>query len=445
MTKKKKENKRQENKKQDINDYNNIRLKKILKIIGLICLGIILIEGILFVIMQYQREQNTTYYEAFSMVDVDGEDRIIAGSSDFRYSSKYDYTNGIEKGRLAKYDKDNKLLWEVMYDDGQNSSFSAVKKIDDGYLVAGSAELTDYEKENNIREALFIKYDLEGNKVWEKHYKTLSDSKFLDILVEDDGYVVIGQSIYENLEIGNHTTGGGIIVKYDLNGEEVWASNYGGNKSGIFSAIAKAKGGYVVVGRDSKDTGITVFYDEKGNRKWVRNYSYTDSDGFKDVIVKDDSIYVFGSKKIWTDTGDADLDAQRNTTNTDALVVKYNTDGKLLFEKSFGGSNYERYQSAYLVEDTFYVVGHFTSHDGELENPSDEEDEMTGLIVKMDLNGEILDKKAYGGKNDDNILYLTIEEDHLLAVGHSRSNDHDLAKSGHNGKDYQGWLFTLDK
>lgn len=430
-------------KKKSIEDRNDLRMKKVLKITVIIAAVILIVEAIIFGLFWYKNYRSTTYYDGNSMVVLDDGYRFVVGSSDFKNSLSVDYTKGIEKGKFAKYDKNGNLLWEKSYDEGFNSTFSAVATLNGFYYVAGSAEFTDYQKENGIREAILIKYDKDGNKVWQQRFTVLSNSRFLDILVEDDGIVVVGQSIYENLELGNHTTGGGIIAKYDFDGNLLWSSNYGGNKSGIFRDVKKVDGGYVTVGRDARDTGIVVFFDETGERKWQRNYSYTDNEGFQSLVVNENDIYVVGSKKIWTDTGNEEIDNQRNAKNTDAVIVKYDINGKMLWEKSFGGSSYERYQNIYLEDNSLYLVGHTTSTDTDLKVTT-VDDKMTGLIVKTDLDGNILTKNIYGGSGNDNLLYLTKEDDHFIAVGLSDSKDGTLKNKKQNGKDYYGQIVTFD-
>lgn len=441
---KKQEKKEQKQKKQEqIEDYQLIRMKKIVKVVAIIAAIVILVEGGAMAWMTYQNWKNSIYYDAYSMVDIHEGNRIVVGSSDFKYSRFVSYTNGLEKGKIAKYDGNGKLLWEKAYDDGNNSTFSAVKVVEDGYLVVGSSEFNEYQITNSIREGIVVKYDFDGNKIWQKRYSLSSNTKFLDLLIVEDGFVVVGQSIYENLELGNKP-GGGVIVKYDFEGNLIWEQNYGGNKSGIFHAISKLGSGFVVVGRDSKDTGITVVFDQDGNRQWVKNYSYTDKEGFCDVVVSNDKIYVVGSKKIWTDTGNEEEDNMRDAKNTDAIVAIYDTTGKLLSEKTFGGSSYERYESITLMDDTLYLVGHMTSMDTDLKIES-HDNSMTGLLVQMDLDGNILSKNTYGGSNEDNLLYLMPMGENMIAVGLSNSRDGSLKGSGQNGKDYWGQVIVFDK
>ena len=289
-----------------------------------------------------------------------------------------------------------------------------------------------------------MKYDFDGNVVWSRRFKALSNTKFTNILVENDGYVVVGQSIYENLELGNHTIGGGIIVKYDLDGNVVWNSNFGGNKSGIFNDIAKVSDGYIVVGKDSKDTGLVVKYNFAGERQWIRNYSYTDTEGFQGVVSNKDEYYVVGSKKIWEDTGDPEKDNARAATNTEALIVKYNSDGTQAWEKTFGGSSYERFYDVLLDGESLYLVGHFTSSDIDVPLKTKNSEMMTGLLVKMDLDGNIIAKNSFGGSNNDNLLNIVKNKDQYLVLGVSNSKDKDLKSYSFNGKDYHGILFAID-
>ena len=443
-------------------------MPKWLKIVFVVCILIIVAELGYMGISMIQRARNTVYYDTTMMGDVDGDSFITVGSSDFKHSKYVDYMDGLVKGKLAKYTSDGKLIWEKTYQDGVsdfvhydtksqelicdedvesksfNSTFYAVKTLSDGYLVAGSAEFSEYQQQNQIREAILVKYDFDGNVLWSRRFKALSNTKFTNILVENDGYVVVGQSIYENLELGNHTIGGGIIVKYDLDGNVVWNSNFGGNKSGIFNDITKVSDGYIVVGKDSKDTGLVVKYNFAGERQWIRNYSYTDTEGFQGVVSNKDEYYVVGSKKIWEDTGDPEKDNARAATNTEALIVKYNSDGTQAWEKTFGGSSYERFYDVLLDGESLYLVGHFTSSDIDVPLKTKNSEMMTGLLVKMDLDGNIIAKNSFGGSNNDNLLNIVKNKDQYLVLGVSNSKDKDLKSYSFNGKDYHGILFAID-
>lgn len=414
------------------------KLKTTLIIIAAICLTIILIEAV-YVIIYRNKNIGIPYYDSINSLAIDDTNIISVGSSDFKYSKTYDYTSGNEKGKLVKYDKDGKVLFEKMYDRGINNTFSSVISVDDGYVVVGSGVFSEKEQEENAREAFIIKYDFEGNIIWEKFYQVVTNTKFNKVIATEDGYIAVGQSIYANMEMGNHTTGGGIIVKYDKDGNVVWYNNHGGMKSGSFNDIVEVDGSFYVVGKDATDSGNIVKFSKDGKYEWHKNYSYTDSIGFTGIAYLNNSLYVVGSKKILTDTSNND----RNTTNTDALMVVYDLDGTKKFEKTFGGTSYDRYNSILAYRGNLYVVGHTSSKDAGFKIDTDGS-LMTGIVVRYDEDGNILKKDILGGSNNDNLTDIITDGACLYISGYSNSGNGNITTNKNNDKDYFGKIVKLD-
>ena len=415
--------------------------KKLIITFAIICSLIILVEGIYVVVKLVEKDRNTIYYDSLNSLVIDNTDIVAVGSSNFRYSKKYNYTKGLEKGKLIKYDKKGKLLFEVMYDKAINNTFSSIISVEDGYIVVGSGVFSEEEQLNGAREAFIIKFTKKGKIVWEKFHQVLSDTKFNKVIETSDGYVVIGQSIYANMEMGNHTTGGGIIVKYDKEGNEVWRNNHGGTKSGNFNDIVEVNGNFYVVGKDGADSGNIVKFNSNGKYEWHKNYSYTDGIGLTGIAYLNNSLYVVGSKKVLPQ--DVKPEDDRSTTNTDSLLVVYNLDGTKKFEKTFGGSNFERYNSILSYNNNLYVIGHTSSKDAGLKVKTDGK-LMTGLVVRYDENGNILKKETYGGSNNDNLTDIVTDGICLYISGYSNSKDGNIITSKNNGKDYFGKVVKLD-
>lgn len=410
-------------------------------IVAIVCAVIIIAEVGYLIYRQIDIDRNTVYYDSLNSLVIDETDIVAVGSSNFRYSKNYSYTKGLEKAKLIKYDKSGKIIFEKMYENGINTTFSSIISVNDGYIVVGSGEFSEEEQKDGAREAIIIKYDKEGNIVWEKYYQVVTNTRFNKVIATSDGYIAIGQSIYANMEMGNHTTGGGIIVKYDFDGNEVWRNNHGGMKSGNFNDIVEVNGDFYVVGKDATDSANVVKFDKNGQYKWHKNYSYTDGIGFTGIAYLDNALYVVGSKKILPEgTGDED---SRNTTNTDALLVKYDLEGKIIFEKNFGGSNYERYNSILAYRNNLYIVGHTTSKDAGLKIVTDGE-LMTGMLVRYDKNGNILKKSSFGGSNNDNLTDIVTDSASIYITAYSNSEDGNITTAKNNGKDYFGKVIKLD-
>lgn len=416
------------------------KTKKLFIIVSIICLLIILAECVYLFIRYLDIESKTVHYDSLNSVAIDNNTVVAVGSSNFKYSKYNKYTRGLEKAKLIKYDNNGKVLFEIKYDKGINTTFSSVVSVSDGYVVVGSGVFSEKEQQEEAREAIIIKYDKDGNLVWEKFYQVITNTRFNKVIETTDGYIAIGQSIYANMELGNHTTGGGIIVKYDKDGNVVWKNNHGGTKSGNFNDIVEVNGSYYVVGKDASDYGNIIKYNSNGEYQWHKNYSYTDGFGFSGIAYLDNSLYVVGSKKILEDENDE----ERNTTNTDALLVKYNLDGQIELEKTFGGSNYERYNSIVSYKDTLITVGHTTSKDAGLKITTTDDTYTTGMLIRYDKNGNITKKEVYGGSNNDSLTDIKTDGVSTYITGYSNSEDGNITTSKNNGKDYFGKIIKLD-
>lgn len=418
------------------------KIKKIVKIAIIICFLIIVMEAGLYLYLRNKQEQSVIYYDSYQMFVLDGEDYVAVGSSDFKKSEHNEFTGGVEKGKLIKYDKNGNIVFEVQYSGERASTFTSVVVVEDGYIVTGSGVYDEYQEENNLRDAFLIKYDKNGNKVWEKFYGVLSNTRFNKAIVVEDGIVVIGLSNYENMEVGNHTTGGGIIVKYDFEGNEIWHNNHGGNKSGSFTGVVEVDGDFYVVGKDAIDYGNLIKFDKNGKYLWHKNYSYTDSFGLQDIAYFNNKLYVVGSKKILED----EESEKRQTENIDAVLLVFDKKGNVKEEKTFGGSKLERFTAIQVLNDTLYVSGVSNSKDGELdfEHKNVEEVVSTGFILSYDKNLEVVNSKILGGTNNDMLTEMVLVDERLCLAGHSNSKDGTIAKDA-NGKDYFGKMIILDK
>lgn len=419
------------------------KLKKIFYITLIVCILIIVVEAIYFGYKKYKFEMNNTYYDNYNMTIKDKDNLVSVGSSYFKYSKNNKYTDGIEKGKLIKFDKNNEIIFEYQYDKELRSTFTSVVSVDDGYIVTGSGEYSEYQHENNLRDAFIIKFDKDGNKLWEKYYGQLANTRFNKAILVSDGIIVIGTSLYENMEVGNHTNGGGIIVKYDFDGNEIWHNNHGGNKTGSFNDVIVINNDIYVCGKDGADSGNIVKYTSDGKYVWHKNYSFTDGKGHQALTYFNDKIYVATSKKILED----EKAEKRITTNTEALILEYDLKGNLTNEVTIGGKSYERLTGITYINNNLYVIGTTSSTKDflKVELQESEEDLTTGMILKFDKNLKLIDKKSLGGTNNDNLTNVMLFDNTLYISGSSVSKDGNISTKENNNKDYFGRIIKMDK
>ena len=82
------------------------------------------------------------------------------------------------------------------------------------YLENTDSDIIYKKTEKIIKDG--IKYDKDGSLVYESTYRVLDNSKFTSIALVEDGYVVCGQSIYDNMMVGLSKDGGSIIVNMKI-------------------------------------------------------------------------------------------------------------------------------------------------------------------------------------------------------------------------------------
>ncbi len=434
-------------------DY--FKLKRVAKVVTIVCVSIVVIELILMFLYRERNENQITYNDTlYSVESINDEYYLAVGSSNFKHSKYndpfiYEYQDGIqtdkinrvyaEQAKLVKYDKNLNLVFEKTFKTKYDSTFYDVKVVGDKIIAVGSYVKEEKQLSLNTRDGLIAKYDLDGNFLSSENYQILGDTEFKKIVVVDDGYLLVGQSIYENMEIGNHDQGGGIILKYDMDGKFQWKSNFGGNKSGILEDVIKVDDGYIACGKDAYNYGMLIKFDLNGNRKWVKNYENTDQYGMYDIELKDDKLYIASAMNVSdevTESGD-------KVFKYDACIFVYDLNGELVDTFSIKGNNDDRFNSIMLLDDKIIAVGYTKSSDIKITGINYQKDMSEGMIVEFDYNGKILKTATYGGKKNEilNDIILAIPDtadkinntNPYIIVGYTNSK-RNLFKG--NNKDY---------
>lgn len=409
-----------------------ITTKRIIHLVIFIVLSFLLVYGVYFLFFRQDKVVSLDSYDSLNSLILDGTDIVAVGSSNFRYSDSVDYTGGNEQAKVIKYNKKGEVLFETAFTEGILSKYYSIVLTDDGYVTVGSYEM---DQDDRVNIGLIVFYDKDGNIVWKNELATNGDTIFYDVDTVSDGYIVVGQSLSDQpLE------NGAVIVKYSKSGSLVWKKYFGNTDSTAFKGVEVAKDRIYAVGLDQKDMGILACFQLDGQYSWHKEYLYTDDLGLSDIYYFKNNLYVVGGKKVL----DSELvDEERNTSNTDALLLKYSLEGDLLFEKTFGGSNLEHYNSLTAYGNNLYVVGYSNSTDSGLKIFTDGV-KKAGIFVKYDLDGEMEKKTVYGGSNDDNLTGIVTDNSNLYITGYSNSKDGNLLSSHENGRDYFGKLVKVD-
>jgi len=268
---------------------------KRLKSISIICIIVLVIEILYVGYRVLYQGRESVYFEGINEMIITDDYYVTVGSNN-------NNDNHYEKAKISKYNSKKEKIFERLYSVGYNGSYFGIVEDDLDFVAVGSYEKTKEDHDESIRRGLISKYDSEGNIIFKKDFKLLDNTKFTSIAKIYDGYLVTGQSIYKNTHIGDDD-GGAILIRYDKDGNIIWSRTYGSSKSALYNKVIVFNNYIYAVGVDNDNIAIICKYDFDGNMLEYNDYKYTDSLGFSDLIYDNGNIYVVGSsRKNGTDT-----------------------------------------------------------------------------------------------------------------------------------------------
>jgi hypothetical protein len=151
---------------------------------------------------------------------------------------------------------------------------------------------------------------------------------------------------------------------------------------------------------------------------WKKNFGGSDQDGYNSVTTVSDGIIAVGYSYKGS-FGNGDWGEVTGKGGDDAIIVKYDNEGNVVWKKNFGGNEYDRYSSVTTVSDGIIAVG--CSYPGSFGNGDwggvTGKGSSDAIIVKYDNTGNVVWKKNFGGNNIDEYYSVTTVSDGIIAVG----------------------------
>jgi hypothetical protein len=171
--------------------------------------------------------------------------------------------------------------------------------------------------------------NLQGNEYWSLLIG--DESSFTDarwsLLTSDGGLLLSGYS--QSFGAGGD---GGWLIKLDPDGQIQWQKTYGGNKDDYFyPPIETADGNFIAIGRAGSFTtglvdGWVLKLNQNGDVIWQKAYGTLGYEEITNIIQLNDGGYIF--------IGGTDPDGN---DYFNAWVVRLDSAGNILWEKTFGG------------------------------------------------------------------------------------------------------------
>jgi hypothetical protein len=270
---------------------------------------------------------------------------------------------------------------------GNQSAWAFVLMDDGGYVATGFTNPSGTNDQN----MLVVRYDMYGEPVWTKSIGGPNVDWGYYIIKSSDGNLVVAGST-ANKGAGSDDF---YLIKMDYAGTIIWERTYGTAASEIARGVCETKdGGFCIAGYTTLSSTNADGYIVKTNSdgsvvQWSKTIGGTGDDHFYSIRQNADQSYIVtgGTNSATISAGDMDL-----------YLVKFGSQGNLIWEKAFGGVNFDEGKYVNLTPDGKYVVS------GEKSPQPGNED---GYILKTDTAGIKIWDQSFGGTNKD--LFRSIE------------------------------------
>jgi len=329
---------------------------------------------------------------------------------------------------LTKLDAFGQIEWSQWYGKEEwSEGFAETIPTDDGgYIAVGSHSHTEQRGEPNI---YAVKTDASGNLIWEKSYgkSEFKPDGASDIIpAGDGGYLIAG---YNQAQQDKDA----YLIKIAANGDLIWEKTYGGSGGDEISRIhPSGDGGYYFVGSTSSlytgAAGDFDFYlvkiDASGNLIWEKHYGGTDWDRAASFIITSDGGFLIAGYSASPEFG---------AVARDVYVVKLDATANIQWQKVYGWEHKDGAADLVATSDGGYLI---VGGSEQLYDSAFETWRSDLYVIKIDGTGNEQWSQMYGGNHEDGASSVCqLSDGGYIISGSTRSYS----------KDSDIYLLKLDK
>jgi len=300
---------------------------------------------------------------------------------------------------LVQYNSQGDLNWQLKYGEISNYQKSADAIATYGQYIYILSSTIGAGGEMILAK---INTSSPGGIVWQQAFQLTEVQKGYSICVDSSG----------NILVSGMTTSQGagqddvFIAKFDNTGSLLWQQVLGGvnNEDGYGITTDSTNNVYVTGDVNSSVQGLLLAkYDTNGNPQWARALNSVMTYGADTIADSTGNVYICGT-------------SYNRDSNGDLLIVKYASTGDVLWQKLLGGAATDfGYSIALDSSDNIYITG-ITNSQG------------TGLgeilIVKYNSIGTLLWQRTFNGSSTDAMWYwnghksIAVHNDKLVVTAY---------------------------
>ena len=345
---------------------------------------------------------------------------------------------------MLKFNSEALLEWNKTYGgSGDDRGSQLIQTSDGGYALIGYSDSSDGDVtiNNGNRDFWVIKINATGAITWEKSFGYSGVDEGVSILETSDNHFILSGVLDVTASGGDGNTGrysprhaGGDYwsIKINASGGTVWSRFYGGsftdNPAGI---IENTNSDLITVGgSDSNDVDISnnkgaydfwvIKSNASGDIIWEKSYGGSEIDEARGVISTDNGDHI-----IVGDTRSEEQDVSFNNGGADLWVLRISDNGDTIWEKSYGGSNFDVAKSISSTFDSgFIIAGSSRSSNGDVNKNQGQND---AWVTKINNSGQLIWETTVGGAEID-FAYDAVQLTNgtIIAVGETSSFNGDI-------------------
>ncbi|AZA92487.1 Por secretion system C-terminal sorting domain [Chryseobacterium nakagawai] len=351
----------------------------------------------------WQRDIQSTTQDFLSQVTTTIDQQyLITGSS--IQSDKFQQGNKQNNGydfHLVKLNQQGEQAWEK-YFSGQNHDYlsATVSTQDGGFLLAGTSYsgkgLDKKDDSKGGSDIWLIRINEFGDELWQKTLGTASDEEAKSVIQTTDlGFFVAGNVQNSSKGYGSKDVW---ITRLDKEGKELSQLILGGKGLDEVEKMIPTKDGGVLLGIYSRSSEVK----DSG----IRNTEVKSSD---ERLVSSTAISQMPK-------------ASSNFGEGDYWIVKLDKNGKVEWEKNFGGKGDDHIRTLALTANGFIIGGESRSERSGNKTVGTQEGTDLWLIA-LNERGEEQWQKSYNFKNRDILMGMSV-----IQSQETRAKNQDITK-----------------
>ena len=315
--------------------------------------------------------------------------------------------------------------------------------------------------------------------LWEKSLGGKHADFLMDAVATPDyGFLLAGSSL--SGKSGNKTALGNGDLDYWLwkmkeNGDLDWQKSFGGTGNDFLHCVKITNDGGFILGGTSNSTDVIdevvqsgtktekcrggddfwiIKLNAAGSEEWQKTIGGMGQEKLKSIAQTKDGGYILGgssaspspSKGGEQDPTEAALYGEKkseNFGNMDYWVVKLDKNGKIVWQKTFGGIYEDELRSIEATNDGGYIVGGYSNSPQSGNKTDDNKGTGDYWIFKLDQTGSIIWQKTIGGSQDDQLYVVHQTYDGKYIVGGNSNSEASNEKRSNNSNGTDFWVLKL--